>query len=88
MTRMMTRLPARKVVAGSLAGALTTIAVYLANKYLLTDPLPAEVTGALTTVMMALVGYGVPPARRDQIVIDGPPNTAKAPGPSGTGGRP
>lgn len=71
MVRMERAVPARKVVGSALAGALTTIIVYVLNNYALDAPLPGEVTAALTTVIAFAVGYLLPPSERDRIrVID------------------
>ena len=54
--------PYRKVGAGSVAGALSIIIVWLANSYLLPqgNGITGEVASALTTVLTFLVAYMVP----------------------------
>jgi hypothetical protein len=72
MVRMETPAPARKVIGSALAGALTTIAVYILNTYILATPLPGEVAAAVATVIAFAVGYLLPPAERDQIRVIAP----------------
>lgn len=55
--------PRPKVAAGMIAGALTTVVVYLVQ--ILTQPpvvIPGEVAAAITTVFMGLAGYFMPEA--------------------------
>lgn len=72
MVRMETPAPARKVIGSALAGALTTIAIYVLNTYILAIPLPGEVSAAVATVITFAVGYLLPPAERDQIRVSPP----------------
>jgi hypothetical protein len=67
MVRMQHPAPARKVMGSALAGALTTIVVYVLNTYVLETPLPGEVAAAVATVVAFAVGYLLPPSERDQI---------------------
>ncbi len=62
--------PIRKVTAGGIAGAVTTIAVWALNAYVLPaqKPLPPEIAAAVTTVLSFMVAYMVPPAATDGIV--------------------
>ena len=55
---------ARKVAAGALAGAITTIFVWIANTYWGLD-IPGEVGAAITTILTFLVGVLVPPVSED-----------------------
>lgn len=81
MARMITAMPARKVVGGSLAAAIATIVVWVVNSFVLKDnPLPPHVAGAILTVVTFVVGYYVPPASQDQIVQDVPDRTEKVGG--------
>ena len=61
--------PTRKVVAGGVAGAIATIAVFALNTYVLPTekPITAEIAAALTTVLSFVISYLVPPAAADQI---------------------
>ncbi len=72
MVRMERATPARKVMGSALAGALTTIIVYVLNNYVLEAALPGEVTAALTTVVAFAVGYLLPPSERDRIRVTDP----------------
>lgn len=65
---MQTSTPARKVIGGSVAAALSTILIYLIDAYVF--PVPVEVGGAITTVMTFLVGYYLPPSPADQVVAN------------------
>jgi fluoride ion exporter CrcB/FEX len=68
-TKQASNLPTRKVIAGSFAGAVTTIGVFLLNTYLLPPdkPLTAEIAAAITTVLATVIAYVVPPAAEDQV---------------------
>jgi len=57
--------PTRKVMAGTLAGAITTIVVWGINTYW---PIPNAISEAIPIVVFFIVSYIVPPAARDQIV--------------------
>lgn len=55
--------PYKKVSAGSLAGALSILVVWLLNSYVLQgDPITGEVASAMTTILTFLVAYMVPEA--------------------------
>ncbi|MDX1686388.1 MAG: hypothetical protein R3248_00260 [Candidatus Promineifilaceae bacterium] len=56
--------PYKKVSAGTLAGALTIILVWLVNSFVLVGDhaLTGEVASALTTVLTFVVSYMVPEA--------------------------
>ena len=64
--------PTRKVLAGGLAGALASIAVFALNTYVLPPdkPITAEIAAALITVLTFFISYMVPPAPADQITAD------------------
>lgn len=81
MARTTTNFPTRKVIAGTLGGAITTILLWAAQQYILAAPLPLEVAGAILTIVTALVGYFVPPAEGDQVVVDQPSASSPAPAP-------
>lgn len=53
--------PTRKVVAGVLAGAMTTVGVWAAKQYGGVE-MPPEVQGAITVLITAVVQYVVPDA--------------------------
>ncbi len=55
-------LPYKKVSAGSLAGALSILVVWLLNSYVLPscEPITGEVASAMTTVLTFFVAYMVP----------------------------
>lgn len=56
-------MPVQKVVAGALAGALSTIVIFFLDNYILKGPkLTGEVASAITTVFTFLVSYITPPA--------------------------
>ena len=61
--------PTRKVIAGGVASAVSTIVVYLVDTYVHPSgtPLPHEVTAALIPIVTFIVSYLVPPAASDQI---------------------
>lgn len=78
MVRMEHPAPARKVVGSALAGAVTTIVIYVLNTFILAVPLPGEVAAAVATVIAFAVGYLVPPSERDQIRIISSGETGEA----------
>lgn len=59
--------PTRKVAVGGIAGALTSILVFVLNEYFLPagKPLPAELAAAMTTLFTFIVSYMVPSAARE-----------------------
>lgn len=77
-TRMKSKAPAQKVVAGSLGAALATLVVFALNLTVFKeDKLDAEVSGAITTVITFLFGYFVPPSERDQIDVEADANAVR-----------
>jgi hypothetical protein len=64
--------PTRKVMAGGVAGAITTIVVFILNYYVLPQdkPITGDIGAAITTVLSFVVCYLVPPAAADQIRAD------------------
>ena len=69
MTRMMTNVPARKVAASSVGSALSVLGVWALHEFAGVE-MPASVQSALVLCVTFLVGYYVPPARRDQVVAE------------------
>ena len=69
MTRMLHSTPARKVVAGSLGGAIGTILIWVLHDIVGLNP-PVYVDTALVTVVVFVTGYFTPPSQNDQIVDD------------------
>jgi hypothetical protein len=66
---MSTPLPSAKVTAGTLAGAATTLLLFLVNHYLLrADPIPAEAGALAVWVVGNSVAYFVRPSRVDVAV--------------------
>lgn len=68
--RQQRSIPTQKVIVGGLAGAITTVAVFVLNTYILpgTQPIPGDIAAALTTIISFVLSYWVPPAARDEIV--------------------
>ena len=64
--RMQTSWPTQKVQAGAVAGALTTIALFILKSAGI--DVPGEVGAAIVTVLTFLVSYVVPPHDRDVTV--------------------
>lgn len=55
--------PIRKVASGGLAGAISVLLVWLYNTYVSPGlPLSADLAATLTTVLIFIVSYFVPPA--------------------------
>lgn len=64
-------LPTRKVTAAGVAGALTTIIVWFANTWMITDAtkhITGEIGAAIATLFGFMIAYLVPPAASDQVV--------------------
>ena len=66
MAQMQSAAPARKVLAGGVAGAITTIIVW-AVQAAHGPQITGEVSAAITTVLSFIVAYLVPPAASDQV---------------------
>ncbi|MEM7641555.1 MAG: hypothetical protein AAF366_03410 [Pseudomonadota bacterium] len=69
MPKMMTNIPARKVVGGSAGGALALLAIYVAETTLGLD-IPEGIEGAISVLAMFATGYVTPAARRDRLDDD------------------
>lgn len=67
--RMKNAAPAQKVWGATFGAAATTIIVWVLNTYFLPPrpPIPAEIQGAIATVVTFLVGYFIPPSASDEI---------------------
>ena len=66
---MSTPLPSQKVTAGTLAGAATTLLLFLVNHYVLkADPIPAEAVALAVWIVGNTVAYFTPPSRGDVAV--------------------
>jgi putative flippase GtrA len=59
--------PTQKVTVGGLAGAVTTIAIWILKTYAKID-IPGEIGAAITTVLTFIVSYLIPPSEDDQVV--------------------
>jgi hypothetical protein len=61
--------PTRKVFAGGVAAASTTILVFVLNTFVMpeTRPITAEVAAAFTAVLGLIASYLVPPDKGDQV---------------------
>jgi hypothetical protein len=71
---MATNKPTQKVAAAGVAGAITTIIVFVINTYVVPDkPISAEIGAALTTVLSFMTSYFTPPAPRDKVVTEPTP---------------
>ena len=69
MAKMQSAKPARKVWVAALAGAATTVLVFLLE--LIPDlkgKIPAGVSAALVTILSFLLSYFIPPSKDDQVV--------------------
>lgn len=67
MARMQSAAPSRKVIVGTVAGAVTTIVVWVVDATAGVK-IPGEVSAAITTVLTFIVSYMVPPSADDQVV--------------------
>jgi putative flippase GtrA len=59
-----TAAPVRKVTSGLAGGAVASVALWVLKQYAGFDP-PAEIAGAITTLISFLVAYIVPPSPND-----------------------
>ena len=62
--RQASNIPTAKVIAGGIAGALTTIIVWGVQQWGGVT-MPAEIAVAVSTVLSFLVSWWTPPAERD-----------------------
>lgn len=63
--------PTRKVMAGTLAGALSAVVVWAVNTFHLLPggtQVPGEIASSLTTILGFIVAYMVPPSAADNVV--------------------
>jgi len=61
--------PIRKVAASGVAGALTTVVIFVLDTYIMpSKPITAEIAAAITTVMTFAAGYLTPPAENDRVI--------------------
>ena len=68
-TRTEGNVPNKKVVAAGIAGAITTILVFVFNTYISSEkPLTPEIAAALTTVMTFLMAYITPPGKNEKVI--------------------
>lgn len=68
--RTATSLPTQKTIAGTLAGAVSAVIVFILNTYVLPpdQPLPPEIAVAVSTIISCVVMYLVPPSSKDGVV--------------------
>jgi hypothetical protein len=61
--------PTRKVFAGGVAAASTTILVFMLNTFVMPDskPITGEVAAAFTAILGFIASYLVPPDKGDQV---------------------
>jgi len=62
--------PVQKVWAGVLAGALTTILLFVMKQVFQGIDIPAEVAAAITTVLSLIVSYMTPPSVNEAVVLE------------------
>ncbi len=70
MPRSNTVWPVQKVWAGVLAGALTTILLFVMKQVFQGIDIPAEVAAAITTVLSLIVSYMTPPSVNEAVVLE------------------
>jgi hypothetical protein len=64
-----TKWPVQKVWAGLLAGALTTILVFVVRQVVPGIEIPADVAAAITTILSFIVSYMTPPGANEAVVL-------------------
>ncbi len=67
--------PVKKVTAGVFTGALVTLTVLILNTYNPffkeeSNQISGEMSGAVTTILVFIVSYLVPPGRKEMVVIE------------------
>jgi hypothetical protein len=67
MTESSSARPVQKVTAGLLAGAITTILVYVVSIAVDVE-IPPTIAAAVTTLIGFLISYVVPPGADEQVV--------------------
>lgn len=67
--RMSQMTPVRKVAHASLAGSIATLIIFALNRFILPEPLAADVAAALMTVLVLVVGYMVRPGANEQVIL-------------------
>ena len=70
MARMQSAVPTRKVTAATGAAAASAVIVWVLNTFVLSNAQQIDTTMAssISTLLVAVVGYLVPPSARDQVV--------------------
>ena len=70
--RMSSKKPVQKVVGVGIGGAVSTLAIWALNAFVLPadNLITGEVAGAATTVITFFVGYVVPPGAGERVVTD------------------
>ena len=68
--KMQSAAPARKVWIGAIAGAATTLIVWILNlEAILDGQIPAEIAATILTLVSFTISYLVPPAKDDNIIV-------------------
>lgn len=68
-TRTAGVVPIRKVTASGIAGALTTVLVFVLNTYIVpSKPITPDIAAAMTTVLAFAAGYLTPPAESERVI--------------------
>ena len=70
--------PVRKVGAGGVAGAVTTVLVYILNTHVVpNNPIPPEVATAFSTLLSFSVSYLTPPGKDERVINPESPGPIK-----------
>lgn len=69
MTRQKNAAPTRKVIAATVGGALAVLLIYaLESDLIFGKDLPEHVEVAISTIVVFVLGYWIPPSENDDIV--------------------
>jgi uncharacterized membrane protein YjjB (DUF3815 family) len=61
--------PVRKVAVSGLAGAITTVVIWILNEWVLKDhQISGQIGAAITTILTVVIGYLIPPGDQEQNV--------------------
>jgi lipopolysaccharide export LptBFGC system permease protein LptF len=68
--QMKTNIPSRKITAGGLGGAITTLIVWILNTFVLAQEqqISGEAAAAFTTIITFILGYFVSPGEQDGLI--------------------
>jgi hypothetical protein len=64
-----TYVPTNKTIGATVGSALGVIVVWLINTYVVKEPLPVGIEGAITVLITFILGYFVPHGAKETIIV-------------------